>query len=118
VKANLRWSIYCAATDRSMHANLNWSDYFAVAERDISFDEKLDEYAKLAFEYFEYERFGEFCETHLGHMDEVAHTFFGSDIVRDAIRQKVTSLYPEHEIDEYSELFWERIQKWRQEQAA
>ena len=116
--ANLRWSIYCAATDRSMHANLNWSDYFAIAERDISFDEKLDEYAKLAFEYFEYERFGGFCETHLGHMDEVAHAFFGSDVVRDAIRQKVTSLYPEHEIDEYSELFWERIQKWRQEQAA
>ena len=118
IMANLRWSIYCAATDRSMHANLNWSDYFAIAERDISFDEKLDEYAKLAFEYFEYERFSEFCDTHLGHMDEVSHTFFGSDVVRDAIRQKVTSLYPEHEVDEYSELFWERIQKWRQEQAA
>lgn len=116
IMSNIRWSVFCAATDRSMHANLNWGDYFAIAAEDKPFDEKLDDYAKLAFEYFEYDRFNEFCEKHLGHLDEVAYDFFGSDTVRDAIRKKVTALYPEHEIDEFTELFWSRIQTWRSEQ--
>lgn len=118
IRSNLRWSIYCAATDRSMHANLNWGDYFEIAALDIPFDEKLDRYAKLALEYFEYEQFTEFCDKHLAHLDETAHAFFGSDLVRDAIRQKVEALYPEHEFDEFTELFWDRIQEWRRQQAA
>jgi len=116
IMSNIRWSVFCAATDRSMHANLNWGDYFAIAAEDKPFDEKLDDYAKLALDYFEYDRFNEFCETQLSHLDEVAYEFFGSDTVRDAIRKKVTALYPEHEIDEFTELFWSRVQRWRGEQ--
>jgi hypothetical protein len=116
IMSNVRWSIFCAATDRSMHANLNWGDYFAIAAEDKPFEEKLDAYAKIALEYFEYEKFTEFCEKHLSHLDEVAHEFFGSDTLRDAIREKVEALYPEHEIDEFTELFWSRIQDWRSQQ--
>lgn len=118
IKANLRWSLYCAATDRSMHANLNWERYFAIAARDLPFEDKLSEYAKLALDYFHYDDFLEFCERHLGHLDEVAHAFFGTETVRDAIRQKVEALYPEHEIDEFTELFWGRIQAWREQDTA
>ena len=78
IKANLSWSIFCAATDRSMHANLNWGDYFAIAEKDWSFEDKLQAYAKLAFDYFDYDRFHEFCDKHLAQLDELAHEFFGS----------------------------------------
>jgi len=118
IKANLRWSIYCAATDRSMHANQNWQAYFDIAAEGGTFDEKLERYAELALRYFEADQFEEFCEKHLSHLDEVAHEFFGSDVVMDAIQQKVTSLYPEHEVDEFAQLFWQRIQTWRQESAA
>ena len=38
---------------------------------------------------------------------------FGSDVARDAVHQKVKLLYPAHEIDEFTELFWSRIQQWR-----
>jgi len=117
IKSNVKWSVYCAATDRSMHANLNWEEYFRIADRDLPFEDKLDAYAKLAETYFEVEQFTEFCERHLGHLDEVAHAFFGSDTVRDAIRQKVEALYPEHEQDEFTELFWNRIQEWRRLEA-
>lgn len=115
IKANLKWSIYCAATDRSMHANLDWQRFFDIAAEDRSFDDKLERYAKIALEHFEAEQFEEFCDKHLGHLDEVAHEFFGSDVVMDAIRQKVEALYPAHEVDEFSELFWERIQSWRRD---
>lgn len=115
IKANLRWSIFCAATQRRMQTDLNWKRYFAIADDpDRSFEEKLADYLAIAEKRFNAEEFHEFCEQHLSHLDEVAHDFFGSDTVRDAIRKKVTALYPAHEIDEFTELFWDRIQKSRE----
>ena len=118
IKANLRWSIFCAATDRSMHANLNWAEYFRIAEKDLPFEDKLEEYAALALSYFDYDRFIEFCETHLGHLDEVSDEFFASDVAHDAVRQKVEALYPEHEVEEFTEIFWQRIQTYREHNPA
>ncbi len=116
IKANIRWSIYCAATNRRMNTDLNWRAYFDIADQDMPFDDKLAAYVKLARERFDVDRFEEFCEQHLSHLDEVAHRYFGSDAVRAAIREKVEALYPEHEHDEFTELFWKRIQYWRQHQ--
>lgn len=116
IKANLRWSIFCAATRRRMNTDLNWRAYFDIADQDIPFEEKLAAYVKLARERFDVERFEEFCATHLAQLDEVAHRYFGSDAVRAAIREKVEALYPAHEHDEFTELFWKRIQYWRQQQ--
>ena len=115
IKSNLRWSVFCAATDRAMKTDLNWPAYFAIADQDRPFEDKLAEYAKLAMQRFDADAFEEFCDTHLGHLDEVAHELFGTDVVHDAIRQKVEALYPEHEIDEFTELFWNRIQDWRRQ---
>ncbi|MGB5334830.1 MAG: hypothetical protein WBN07_04375, partial [Woeseiaceae bacterium] len=116
IKANLRWSIFCAATQRRMNTDLNWRAYFDIAEQDISFDEKLAAYVRIARQRFDVDTFEEFCEQHLGHLDEVAHEYFGSQAVKDAIREKVEALYPPHEHDEFTELFWNRIQYWRQQQ--
>ncbi len=113
IKANIRWSVFCAATDRSMHANLNWDDYFRIAKEDKPFEEKLEDYAALARSYFDQDRFEEFCAEHLGHLDEVAYEFFASDLVHDAVRLKVQALYPDHEVERFTELFWQRIQDWR-----
>ncbi|MGQ7847483.1 ATP-grasp domain-containing protein [Granulosicoccus sp. 3-233] len=118
LKANLRWSIFCAATRRPMHRNLDWAPYFEIADKDISPREKLSRYAGIAHERFETERFREFCQTHLSHLDELAYEFFASDTVRDAIHQKVSSLFPAHEIEEFTELFWQRIQDWRAAEGA
>jgi len=116
IKANLRWSIFCAATDRTMRRNMDWAPFYAVADRDIPYREKLSEYARIAHERFETEKFREFCLTELGHLDELAWEFFGSEVMRDAIRRKVTALFPAHEIDEFTELFWQRVQLWREQE--
>jgi hypothetical protein len=34
-------------------------------------------------------------------------------MARDAFRKKVAALYPEHEIELFTELFWNRVQHWR-----
>ncbi|MEM7444218.1 MAG: hypothetical protein AAF414_12910 [Pseudomonadota bacterium] len=118
IKANLRWSIFAAVTGRSMRKNLDWSPFYKVADQDLSPRERLRAYAKIAHERFETEKFRDFCRTRLGHLDELAYEFFGSPVMRDAINQKVVSLFPSHEVEEFTELFWNRVQLWREQEGA
>jgi hypothetical protein len=118
IKANLRWSIFCAATDRPMRRNMDWQPFYDVADRGLPYREALSEYANIAHERFETERFRDFCQTKLGHLDELAYDFFGSDTLRDAIHQKVSALFPSHEIEEFTDVFWGRVQLWREQEGA
>ena len=114
VKANLRWSIFCAVTKKPMRRTLDWEPFYAIAaDRDRPYRDRLRDYAKIAEERYEAARFEEFCATHLAHLDEVAWEFFGTPAAKSAIREKVTALYPKHEIEPFTELFWNRVQAWR-----
>ena len=82
--------------------------------QDLPYREKLRALrARSRDSAFDTEAFGEFCARHLGHLDAVADEFFGTEQARDAVRQKVTALFPAHEVDEFTELFYGRIQQWR-----
>lgn len=116
IKANLRWSIFCAATKRRVRQNLDWQPFFDVAARDLPYRERLAGYARIARECFATEEFEEFCTRHLGHLDAVANEFFGTSAAKDAVRKKVAALFPAHEVDQFTDLFFERIQKWRKEE--
>jgi hypothetical protein len=119
VLANVKWSVFCAATKRTVRRNLNWTPFYAIADRDdLTFRQKLGEYASIARKRFEADRFEEFCAKHLAHADEVAWEFFGTDDAKEAVRKKVDALFPNHEVEEFTELFWERIQRWRDEESA
>ncbi len=113
LKANLRWSLFNAATNRKMRQNLEWERYHDAARDRVPYPEKLKRYASIAHERFETDRFHDFCRQHLGHLDEIAYDFFGGDKAKDAVRQKVVRLYPPHEVEAFTEMFWERIQAWR-----
>jgi hypothetical protein len=118
VKSYVKWSVFCAATNRKMRKTLDWEPFYAIAARDISFEDKLDLYARIADERFETARFEEFCAKNLGHLDEVVWEFFASPEAREAVRLKVAALFPAHEIEPFTELFWNRIQQWRSDQKA
>jgi hypothetical protein len=114
VMANIRWSVFCAVTDRQMRRTLDWEPFYAIAaEKEMPYRERLRAYASVAAERFETARFEEFCARHLGNLDEVAWEFFSTPVARDAVRQKVAALFPAHEIELFTELFWRRIQAWR-----
>jgi hypothetical protein len=114
VKSNLRWSIYCAVTKKRMRRTLDWDPFYEIAARpDMPYRERLRAYAAVAEERFETARFEEFCAKHLPHLDEVAWEFFGTPAAKKAVRAKVAALYPPHEIELFTELFWNRIQAWR-----
>ncbi len=115
VGANLRWSIFCAATRRPMPVNQDWSPYFEIAATDAPYREKLAAYAAIARERLQAAEFEAFCAEHLSHLDGVVWDFFATDIARDAVRQKVAALFPAHEVEQFTDLFWDRIQQWRQD---
>ena len=116
IKANLRWAIFCAATRRRVRHNLDWQPYFDVAAQDLPYRERLRRYARIARQTLDADAFEEFCARHLAHLDAVADEFFGTEQARDAVRQKVTALFPAHEVEQFTELFYGRIQQWRSEQ--
>ena len=118
VKAYIRWSVFCAATKRKMRMNQDWSRFYEVAKLDLPYEEKLDRYAAIADAQFETKAFEEFCAKHLSQLDEVANEFFATEEAKDAVRQKVSALFPPHEVEKFTELFWSRIQAWRASGAA
>lgn len=115
--AKIRWSLFCAATKRPFRRNLNWEPYYAVRAKNLPYREQLREYGKLAEAHFDTERFQEFCDTHLAHLDEIAWEFFGSDKAKAAVRSKVEALFPAHELEQFTEHFWGLLQFWRKTEA-
>lgn len=115
VLANIRWAIFCAATGKKMRRNLDWQPYYEIAGQDLPYREKLRQYAAIGHERMETERFREFCDRHLPELDEVAVEYFGSDAARQAVARKVSALFPDHEQESFTALFWDRIQQWRHE---
>jgi hypothetical protein len=113
VRAKLKWAIFVAATRRRVRRNLDWDPFFEIAATEGSFKEKLSAYARLAHQRFDSDRFVEFCARHLPHIDEVVWEFFGTETAKSAVRRKVEALYPEHEVERFTEHFWGLIQFWR-----
>jgi hypothetical protein len=114
VKAYLKWTIYCATTQRKMRRDFSWEPYYEIAaKKDLPYAEKLKAYGKLSRERLDADKFEDFCKTHLKNFDEVCWEFFGTEIAKDAIRKKVAALYPPHEVEQFTELFFNRVQQWR-----
>ena len=66
MKALVRWSVFCLVTGRQPRLDLDTRRYFEIADReDLSYEEKLADYRKLADEYFETERYHDFCDCRL-----------------------------------------------------
>ena len=118
VMANVRWSIFCATTKRKMRMNQDWQPYWDVLQQELPYRERLAAYAAIGHQRMETVRFREFCALHLQHLAEATHEFFGTSLAKETIRQKVRALFPEHEVESFTEHFWARIQRWRDDQVS
>ena len=47
----------------------------------------------------------------------MAWEFFGTDEAKAAVRKKVESKFPAHEVEHFTEHFWGLIQFWRKTEA-
>ncbi len=78
IKTLVKWTVFCTATARPMRINQNTRDYFEIGDReDLSYDDKLREYRRLADEYFQTDAYEEFCARARGGFDELALEYFG-----------------------------------------
>ena len=93
--------------------DLQTSRYFAIADDpDLSYDEKLDAYLALADEYFESDRYWEWCATHLPHLEEQVHDWVASDDFDRLLRDTVAATYPPHEHEQFLAHFRGLIGLW------
>ena len=113
VKALLRWSLYAVTVGRRPTLNLNWEPWFAIADSDRSQAEKLEAYDALAMDHFDEEAFNAFCDEHLAALDDVALEYFGSQRFHDIVEQKVTALFPPHEVAQFTAHFFGLVGFWR-----
>ena len=112
--ALLRWTVYCVVTGRRPRSlDTDTSAYFAIGDRpDLSYQEKLQGYRRLADDYFEVERYQEFRDAHLGQVDEIVYDWVSSDEFRSLLAETVRATYPVHEHEKFLGHFGGLIDAW------
>ena len=102
IKALVKWSVFCTVTGRRPRYDLDTRRYFDIADReDLSYGEKLGAYRELADNYFEVERYADFCASRLANIDEVMVEWIeGPDFDRLLV-DTVRSTFPAHEHDHF-----------------
>jgi hypothetical protein len=117
IGALLKWSVFCAVTGRRPQLDLDTRNYFAVADSDMSYEDKLVEYRKLADEYFETERYQDFCAASLAHVDDLVRDWVTSPAFDDLLVATVRSTYPAREQDRFVAHFRGLLGLWVKDNA-
>src|SRR5947207_1267291 len=100
--ALVRWSAFCAVTERPTRVGQDYREYFGVGDReDLSYEEKLAAYRQLSDDYFQVDVYREFCDRHLAHVDELAYTWFTSQELDDLLVHMVVTTFPQHEHEHF-----------------
>ena len=118
IRTLLKWCVFCQVTGRTPRLDLDMRAYFAIADRPgLSYEERLREYRRTADEYFETERYQEFCARSLAHVDELVHDWISSQEFDDLLVETVRSTYPQHEQEQFVAHFRGLVGQWVREQA-
>ena len=119
IKALVKWSIFCTVTDRRMQNDLDTRRYFDVGDRtDLSYGEKLGEYARLANEHFDNDRYQEFCDKYLPFMDELMVDYIDSREFDDLLVTTIKEAFPVHEHDKFVAHYRGLLGAWVNDQRA
>src|SRR4051794_34823194 len=98
IETLVKWCVFCVVTGRRMAIDQDKRRYFEIGDRDdLTYEEKLREYRRLADEFFEVEAYGAFCEDALPSLHELVVDYLaGADFDRLLV-QTVQSVFPTHE---------------------
>ena len=119
MKALLRWTTFCVVTGRQAQLDLNTRDYYAVADRDdLGYHEKLAAYRALSDAHFDTERYTDFCDSRLSHVDEVALEWFAGPDFDRLLVDTVVSTYPPHEHEAFLAHFRGLVGLWVADESA
>jgi hypothetical protein len=98
IKTLVKWCIYCCVTGRKMRVDQDMQRYYEIGDRDdLAYEEKIEAYRRMAEDYFEVDRYEEFCNAHLKDIDEVMVDFIKSKEFDDILVGTVVSTFPSRE---------------------
>ena len=112
IKALLKWSVFCAVTGRGMQVDLDLRRWFEVGDSSRTYDEKLACYRELTNDYFQRDDYLDFCERHLGAIDEVMLDYVRSSDFDDLLVATVKSTFPEHEHEQFVAHYRGLLKAW------
>ena len=116
--ALLRWTTFCVVTGRKPRLDTDTAAYFAVADDPaLSYEEKLGRYRALADDYFDIDRYQEFCATQLADVDEIVYDWVSSAEFQSLLRETVRATYPVHEHEKFMGHFGGLIDAWIRDNA-
>jgi hypothetical protein len=118
MKTLVKWSAFCVATGRRPRPHVDSAAWFEVADDpDLSYDDKIAAYQRLADEYFERDRYDEFCAKALPDIDAMVVDWVGSQEFDDLLEQTVVATYPLHEVEPFMAHFRGLLGLWRADQS-
>lgn len=118
IKSLLKWSAYCTVFDRKAKTQIDTGPWFAIADDDaLDYGAKLQAYQELADDHFETERYREFVDTSLGHVDEMVLDWVVSDDFDRLLVETVRSTYPAHEHEKFLGHFRGLTGLWAKDEA-
>jgi hypothetical protein len=98
MEALVKWCVFCVVTGRRMVIDQDKRRYFDVGDRtDLTYEQKLEEYRRLADEYFQVEAYEDFCAAALPSMHELVADYFGGAEFDSLLVDIVRSVFPEQE---------------------
>jgi hypothetical protein len=119
IRSLLKWVVFCCVTGRHQTVDLDTEEYFAIADRaDLSYEEKLAGYRQIADRQLDVDRYREFCDRHLAHIDEVSVAWVESQEFDRIIVDTVRSTFPAHEHEQFIAHFRGLLAAWAHDQRA
>lgn len=119
IRSLLKWVVFCCVTGRLQTVDLNTEQYYAIADRtDLSYDEKLAAYRVLADKQLDVDRYRDFCERHLAHIDELSIAWVESQDFDRIIVDTVRNTFPAHEHEQFIAHFRGLLAAWAHDQRA
>jgi hypothetical protein len=117
IAALVRWCAFCLVRGRRTSLDLDAHEYFAVGDRDdLSYEDMLREYRRLADAYFELDAYEDFCARHLPHVDELVLEYVESPAFDDVLVRTVTSTFPAHEHEHFVAHYRGLLSAWAADQ--
>jgi hypothetical protein len=116
ITALVKWTVFCVVTGRRPRLDLDTRRYFEIGDRDdLGYREKLAAYRRLADEYFEAERYHDFCAGRLPGIDELVLDWVASAEFDRLLVDTVRATYPPHEHEAFVAHFRGLIGQWVRE---
>jgi len=117
IRSLLKWVVFCCVTGRLQTVDLDTEQYYAIADRaDLSYEEKLAGYRVLADKQLDVDRYRDFCERHLAHIDELSVAWVESPEFDRIIVDTVRNTFPAHEHEQFIAHFRGLLAAWAHDQ--